>query len=237
MAHVTGCFICGNPLSYSRTAEERVCALCGASYRSEARCIEGHFVCDTCHSLRGNDRIEQICLGTMLSDPVALANLIMSQPGVAMHGPEHHFLVPAVLLTALYNLRTEPELKAAKLRQARKRAESVVGGACGFLGNCGAGVGTGIFISLFTDATPVSRGEWRLSNLMTAESLAAIARHGGPRCCKRDTFLALQSAGAFLRRELGVDLRMSEEIICGFSDLNAECLLSECPFHPEKSAP
>ena len=32
-------------------------------------------------------------------DPVALATALMGLEGVPMHGPEHHFLVAAALLT------------------------------------------------------------------------------------------------------------------------------------------
>ena len=55
-------------------------------------------------------------------------------------------------------------------------------------------MGTGIFISLITDATPLSKEDWGLANRMTAASLNTIAEHGGPRCCKRDSFLAIMDA-------------------------------------------
>ena len=112
------------------------------------------------------------------------------------------------------------------MRQPRKRGENVLGGFCGFDGACGAGVGTGIFVSLITDSTPLSEGGWRFSNLnlMTAQSLEEIACHGGPRCRKRDTFLALQSAQAFIEENFDVSLPMSEPILCAFSDMNKECL-------------
>jgi hypothetical protein len=45
---------------------------------------------------------------------------------------------------------------------------------------CGAGMGTGIFISIVTGATSLSIEEWRLSNLATAKSLLSISEHGGP---------------------------------------------------------
>jgi hypothetical protein len=53
---------------------------------------------------------------------------------------------------------------------------------------------------------------------------------GGPRCCKRDTFLALQTAQAFLKANLGVTLEMISPIRCDFSPLNKECLKSDCMF-------
>jgi len=50
----------------------------------------------------------------------------------------------------------------------KKRAEKVLGGFCGLYGGCTAAVGTGIFVSLVTNATPLSEGEWKLTNLTTA---------------------------------------------------------------------
>ena len=65
-----------------------------------------------------------------------------------------------MLLASYYNIRNEPELKEKKIEDARKRAVNVLGGFCGFYGACGAAVGTGIFISVITEANPLSRDEW-----------------------------------------------------------------------------
>jgi hypothetical protein len=154
----------------------------------------------------------------------------MEHPSISMHGPEHHFLVPAVLLTAYNRVKPGSNLPV-QLKQARQRAEGVRGGSCGFCGNCGAAVGTGIFISLITGTTPLSKATWQLCNRMTAESLLSIAEHGGPRCCKRDTFLALQSADAFLQKEFDTRLEMPDSITCDFSPRNKECLKEGCPFY------
>jgi hypothetical protein len=229
MKYQSGCLLCGQEMVYLAQTQSQTCVYCGQTFESNARCAQGHFVCDTCHGAEANDLIEQYCLQTALTDPVEMAVNLMSHPSVAMHGPEHHFLVPAVLLAAFYNQNPD-ENREVKLKQARKRAEGVRGGSCGFCGNCGAAVGTGIFISLVTGATPLSKQEWKLSNLMTAESLLSIAEHGGPRCCKRDTFLSLQSAQAFLQHRFGSRLEMTSPIHCDFNSLNKECLKSDCPF-------
>jgi hypothetical protein len=47
--------------------------------------------------------IEKVCIHSESTKPVQLAISLMNAPTVAMHGPEHHFLVPAVLLTAKNN--------------------------------------------------------------------------------------------------------------------------------------
>ncbi len=227
--HASGCLVCGQELVYLQQEESQTCAYCGQEYLSDARCVQGHFVCDVCHRAGANDLIERFCASTTATDALEMAVTLMNHPAVNMHGPEHHFLVPAVLLTAYYN-RLGGEEKIVKIQQARKRAENIKGGFCGFYGNCGAGVGTGIFISLITGATPLSKREWQLSNRMTAECLLSIAEHGGPRCCKRDTYLALLSARDFLKANFAIDLEMASSIRCQFSAINRECLQHECPF-------
>jgi len=63
----------------------------------------------------------------------------------AMPAPEHHFLVPAVLLAAYYNIKGDPEQKKRKIKAARERSSNILVGFCGFHGDCGPAVGTGIF--------------------------------------------------------------------------------------------
>ncbi|MBN1785297.1 MAG: hypothetical protein JW815_06125 [Candidatus Bathyarchaeota archaeon] len=66
---------------------------------------------------------------------------------------------------------------------------------------------------------------------MTAKSLLTVAEHGGPRCCKRNTYLALMQAVEFLKEKFGVTLKVREDHECEFSDLNSECLRQSCPFY------
>ena len=148
-----------------------------------------------------------------------------------MHGPEHHFLVPAVLLSAYYNVTGEEDKKEEKINLAQKRAANVLGGFCGFYGDCGAAVGVGIFISVLTGSTPLSTKEWRLSNLGTAHSLLAIAEKGGPRCCKRNSFIAIQEAVKFVKENFNVTLSISNDVKCDFNHLNKECIKEKCPFY------
>ncbi len=235
MEYQSGCLICGQELVYLAQSEPHACYYCGKPQETQARCINGHFVCDACHSLSANDLIEQFLTHTDKTDSLELAITLMKNPAIKMHGPEHHFLVPAVLLTAFYNQSTKGDKnlgdKVAWIKQARKRAENVKGG---FYGACGAAVGAGIAISVMTGATPLSKTEWKLSNRITGECLLEIAEHGGPRCCKRDTFLALQTAGTFFKTHFDVDFGINRPIQCSFYPMNHECLLSECPFYPSK---
>ena len=86
-------------------------------------------------------------------------------------------------------------------------------------------------MSLATGSTPLSTNGWRQSNQITAESLLEVARQGGPRCCKRDTFISLDRAIDFIGTELKVNLEKEQKISCEFSHLNKQCLKVECQYY------
>lgn len=179
------------------------------------------------------DVIERACLTSNSTDAVEIATRLMRHPSVKLHGPEHHFLVPAALLSALCNARGDPGEKPGLVTEARRRSDALAGGFCGFQGACGAGVGVGIFASLATGATPLAREAWGLANGATARALTIIGRLGGPRCCKGTTWLALLSGIRFARERLGVDLR-GRGPACEWGDVNSECLKGACSIHPDR---
>jgi len=226
----SGCLICSEDLVYLEEKAQMECAICNETKWADAQCQSGHFICDQCHSNNPDDWIEQQCCKSTATDPVQLAIELMRHPCVAMHGPEHHFLVPAVLVTAWYNLKNDFETKKQKLVEARKRAQTVVGGACGFHGACGAAIGVGIFTSIVLDANPLSVEGYRLANKATAEALARIAERGGPRCCKRNVFIALEYASGFSEEHLGQPMPV-QKISCEFYPGNRECLKRKCDYY------
>lgn len=230
----SNCLLCGSPLVYRADAQLRTCELCKGQFKSEATCQDGHFVCNSCHASSANELIEKVCIQSTSTKPLEVATSLMKAPAISMHGPEHHFLVPAVLLSAYYNQKGDAAEKEKKIRIARGRAANVLGGFCGFYGACGAGIGTGIFISLITDSTPLSEESWGMANQMTAESLRCIGALGGPRCCKRDTFMALKTAQKFVKQKMQITLDVPDTITCEFNDFNQECLEDGCPFHAKE---
>ena len=193
---ISNCLLCGAELEYFRTPRQMQCALCGQMYETTAACKAGHFVCDACHLKKGAELILEVCGSSKSRNPIALMQQIMAQPQIYMHGPEHHILVGAVLLTTYYNSGGKLELQTA-LSEMSRRGQQIPGGTCGFWGCCGAGVSAGIFVSIITGATPLHQDVWGLANQMTARALQAIGNLGGPRCCKRDSFTAVKEAVAF----------------------------------------
>lgn len=224
------CLVCGKPLVYWEEARELECSICHRTFPSNASCEAGHFVCDECHAKQGVQVIMEGCRRSTLRDPIALMQQLMEDPYIYMHGPEHHILVGAALLTAYANCGGDIDLEGA-LQQMRERGSQYPGGSCGFWGCCGAAVSAGMFMSIATKATPLTGKTWGLANKTTARALEAIAALGGPRCCKRNSFTAAREAAAVVREELGVAMELPEAIVCSFSPENKQCLQSRCPYH------
>lgn len=145
-----------------------------------------------------------------------------------MHGPEHHVMVGSALLTAYHNAGGDIDLRSA-LTEMMNRGRSVPGGACGFWGACGAGISTGMFVSIISQSTPLTNEPFALSHKMTAKSLQAISEIGGPRCCKRDSFLSILAAIDFVREQFGVEME-KPEVVCHHSAQNNQCIGKRCPF-------
>lgn len=225
------CLVCGAPLQYDETAREMECIYCHGKFLSNAACEAGHYVCDACHSRRALENIAVACGRFTGKDPVEIAEKLMEDPFVHMHGPENHVLVGAALLTAYRNAGGAVDWETA-LEELVRRGSQVPGGVCGFWGCCGAAVSAGIFISIVTGATPLTTDTWGMANQMTAAALQAIGDIGGPRCCKRNAFLSISQAAAFCRERLGVELELPEEIVCSFFQNNRECIGRRCPYNP-----
>ena len=223
-----GCLICGSELEYLDSETEMTCAICGKKYMSRARCGKGHYVCDGCHT-KGMDTVVRICLSEASRNPIEILDKLMSQEFCHMHGPEHHVLVGASLLTAYRNSGGNIDLEAS-LKEIISRGSSVPGGACGFWGACGAGISTGMFVSIVTGSTPLAGEPWSLSNEMTSLALSEISKYGGPRCCKRDSYTAILTAVEFCKRNLGVNME-STPVHCAYSPKNRQCLGERCPYH------
>ena len=221
------CLICKAPLEYLEKDELMECAICHRKENSKTRCIHGHYVCNDCHTA-GMDSIVGLCLKETSKNPIEIIEKMMALPFCHMHGPEHHVMVGAALLTAYKNAGGAIDLKDA-LTEMMNRGKSVPGGACGFWGACGAGISSGMFISIISKSTPLAREPFALSHRMTAKSLEAISEIGGPRCCKRDSYLSILSAIDFVKENFGVEME-KPEIVCTHSSQNNQCIGKLCPF-------
>ena len=225
--HSSGCMVCGQELVYTTEAQGRGCHFCGKVKLSNSACKQGHFICDGCHQQEAIEVIRHICIESREQDMLGLLTTIRSHPAVPMHGPEHHAMVPGVILTACRNSGgpvTDEDILAGI-----GRGSKVPGGACGFWGSCGAAIGAGIAAALILDATPLTPHPRQKAQAFSAKILTGIAEILGGRCCQRETWLALSRTAALSEEYFGIALQAENDLHCSQYGTNRECIRKQCP--------
>ena len=234
MTNKSGCLICGSELTYLEKEVEVQCSFCKETFKTKTICPEGHYVCDSCHSVQGVETIISYCLKSESKDPIFILNEIMKDPFIYMHGPEHHIMVGAALLTAYANAGGDINLEKA-LKDMKKRGGQYPGGSCGFWGTCGAAVSLGMFLSIITQSTPLSTESWGIINRGTGRALDEIGKLGGPRCCKRNSFTAALTGATYVLENFNVKMDIPDQVACRFFKNNRQCLEKRCPYFPNKN--
>ncbi len=225
--HSSGCMLCGAELSYATEAVEMACCYCGSRMKSNNHCTKGHFVCDNCHRQNGLQLIKTICWNSQEKDMLSLLATIRSHPEIPMHGPEHHIMVPGVLLACFRN--SGGDISRETILSGIDRGADVPGGVCGYWGTCGAAIGVGIGVSMILSATPLTPSPRQLAQEITAKVLASIAQYKGGRCCQRESWLALKEIARLSENHLPVKLSAEGELSCRQYLENKECIRKQCP--------
>jgi len=226
--HTENCLICGRELVYAEETVSLNCAYCNQSQTTDVYCAGGHYVCDACHRRDAITVLRDVLSTAATDTPLTLLELVMHHPRVPMHGPEHHAMVPAVLVAAAHH--AGHEVAEGTLEKAIRRGSDVPGGWCGSHGSCGAGIGVGIAVSLLTGATPLTGAPRGLAGEATAFVLGRLA-DGYPRCCKRASRTAVIAGVEFIRERLGIPLNQGGPVACHDAARNRECVLRQCPYY------
>lgn len=234
MRHRVDCMKCGSPLTYLDKEQQTKCVFCGKTALANVLCEKGHFICDACHSLEAVDVITHICLETSKTDMVELFKEIRCHAAVPINGPEHHYMVPAIILAAYRN--RGGDVTTDMIHTAIKRGKQVSGGYCGFMGVCGAAIGVGIAFSIILEANPVTPIERKTVQTITQKVLAEISKMEAARCCQRDAWIALTTAATLSNQYLPIPLEADDALICRQQSKNRECAKELCPLWPAKSA-
>ena len=211
MESVNNCGVCARPLVYATESVTKTCAICGKEEKTNIYCPSGHYVCDSCHSKAAIEVLKDVLARSKSTNPAEIMEQVMAHPSVPMHGPEHHVIVPAVIIAAICNAGYPvPE---GAIDKALERASKVPGGWCGLYGDCGAAVGVGIAVSVLTNATPLTGKERGLALGATALALSKLL-DDQPRCCKRSSRIAVEAAVNYLEDKLGIKLGQPKLIPC-----------------------
>ena len=137
------------------------------------------------------------------TNPVHIFKNMAKKDYISIHGPEHHILDGACILTAFYNAGGEISLDESLHKIAREGLR-MPGAMCGLWGVCGAVASVGAALAVIDGTGPLSDdGSWGEHMKFTSE---AINEHYS---------VALEY----------------EEQKCEFSDQNRQCIKEKCPFY------
>ena len=175
-------------------------------------------------------KIIEACSHEKSKNPIDIFYNIAQKDFVRIHGPEHHVLDGAALLTAFYNAGGQIDLQTS-LNELMKRGLQMPGATCGMWGVCGAVSSMGAALSIMDGTGPLSSDDsWGKHMEFTSKALHSLSQVGGPRCCKRDAFLSFQKAIQYVNENYDVELEASN-IKCRFSEKNEQCIKGKCPFY------
>ena len=164
------------------------------------------------------------------ADAGELLERLMADENCPAFGPAHHALVGAALLACSWRAVGKGELGDA-LDELFDRASCVPGAACAKWGVCGAAASCGMAFAILSGNAPLKKEGWGEGQRMVAQILAAIADAGAPRCCKRDSRIAVRVASSWFNDQLHTRLVESEPVRgCAVCKQNSACLGSGCPF-------
>ncbi|MCF8037111.1 MAG: methyltransferase domain-containing protein, partial [Desulfobacteraceae bacterium] len=228
LPHPVDCMQCGKPLVYLDREEPRTCAFCGDTGRANAVCEDGHFVCDACHARDAAGIVSQICKHTNQAKMIPLLDTIRSHPAFAVHGPEHHFAVPAVIVAAFGNMGGN--ISDKDIQTAMDRGRSVPGGVCAFWGTCGAAVGVGIGFGVILQSNPLKPDPRQMVQKAVGAIIGEIAETRAGRCCRRESYTALIHAARWSGHILPIALEAGEIPECRQQTANRECIRQACPY-------
>ena len=184
-----------------------------------------------------NDWVVETLVKSESAVPAELLEQVMADPRCPAFGPLHHFVVGAVLLACWRNAEASSnrdELLRADLAEMADRASCVPGATCARWGVCGAAASAGMAYAIVRHNAPLKDEGWQEGQLLVSDLLALIARSGSPRCCKRDSRVAVSAAVSHFNA-LG-EQRLEEwdqTPSCAVHGKNAVCMGSRCPYYPK----
>lgn len=171
--------------------------------------------------------VTDYCRTCESTDAVRIADWLMELGEVRMHGPEHHYLTAAAILTAYCNFHHME--KKNLLVKAYVRTNIIPVGVCAMYGCCGALMGAGAAAGILLSAHPFSAEDLRTVNQITAGIQIRLAKYGGPRCCKRAVRISVYEAVQGMNRYMGCSLPAAMPGCKSYSE-NQGCQGKKCEF-------
>lgn len=170
------------------------------------------------------------CMNSEETNPVSLFHELAAKDYVRIHGPEHHILDGACVMTAFFNAGGSVDLKNG-LEKLMAEGLRMPGATCGLWGVCGSVASVGAALAIIEGTGPLSQDKsFGLHMECTANALTKMSKAGGPRCCKRHAFISMKEGVDYLNKRFELSIPY-DDIKCRYSVKNEQCIKERCPFY------
>lgn len=226
------CMVCSSPLEYLEQSQSLTCTYCKKTEPGYIRCPHGHYICDTCHNKGAMKTIEDIAYSTTSKDPLAIAELMMSYPGLTMLGCQHAYIAGGALMAALKNEGSRGISNTEIKEVFTRTGKQAHGGYCGLTGVCGIAPAIGACFAVLTGSLCGKDAEQRITMEAVTGVARAITDLTGPSCCKAYVRTSLLSAVKFLKEVSASTLPVNNiPIKCHHTGKHPHgCRESKCPY-------
>ncbi len=175
-------------------------------------------------------RIVDDCVESKEINPIKLFHKLAGKDYIRIHGPEHHILDGACIMTAYYNTCGNIDLRSG-LEKLVTEGIRMPGATCGLWGVCGSVTSVGAALAIIEGTGPLSEDDSFGHHMgYTSNTLQRMSEIGGPRCCKRHAFIAISEGIGYLNKRFSLKIP-NDDIKCGYFVRNAQCLKTKCPFY------
>lgn len=230
------CMICGGSLEYLTEPVPITCLYCGKEEKGYVRCPQGHYVCDLCHGKGAYEAVKDIALSSKATDPLALAEVMMTHPNIPMLGCENALIAAAALMTALKN-RGYQDISEKHIIEAMDRTErQSISAYCGLTGVCGVPIAVGAVFSVLLGAECPKDRETSITMHTVARVTEAVANDAGPCCCKSYVWTGITIAYSVAKEHLDFKLPIHREnITCSYFRRHPHgCQGAKCGYFPKR---
>jgi len=236
----TRCLFCESPVEPLKTPEERSCIFCGARETVAASCAESHHCCERCKTDETRSVIAAMARTTTLTDPAAIAELMMCLPQLGMLDCDHAFIAAGAFMAALKNSPYGNKITENEINEALDRtASQLVKESCAQTGVCGIIPAIGACFSLFLDVRFGSDREQQIAMDAVTKVSQALTDLTGPVCCKAYVRASLGVAATLFAERFGIMLPLSPSAsVCRSSEKHSfGCREEKCPYYQQSSTP
>jgi hypothetical protein len=229
--------VCGESLQYLETSRPLKCLYCGREDEGHITCPNGHYICEHCHNQDAMRMIEDVAFSTTSKDPVEIAELMITFPGLPRLGCHHAYIAAGALMAAIKNSGTG-KITNDDIKEVFKRTKRQAhGGYCGLTGVCGIAPAIGAVFAVLTGSKCGTDKEQRITMEAVTKVTWAITELTGPSCCKAYVRAAIEVSVLYLQEALGIELPAQDVPVCKHHDRHPHgCRMDRCPYFSGKGS-